>query len=55
MKSFHQLAKAAYEAWHASNTPPSKHQVPFEELDTATVNRWITVAQAVATEIAGIH
>lgn len=54
MKSFDQLAKAAYDAWHASHGT-NKHQVPFEHLDAAYRRHWVAVAMKVVEEVAAIH
>lgn len=54
MKSFEQLAKAAYDAWHVSHGT-NKHQVPFAHLDAAYRRHWVAVAQAVAKDVAAIH
>jgi hypothetical protein len=54
MKSFEQLAKAAYNAWHQSHGT-EKHQLPFEQLDGEIRAHWVAVAKAVAEEIAALH
>jgi hypothetical protein len=54
MKSFAQLAKAAYNAWHQSHGT-DKHQVPFEQLDAEYRAHWVGVAKAVAEEVSTVH
>jgi hypothetical protein len=54
MKSFAQLAKAAYNAWHKSHGT-DRHQVPFEKLDASYRAHWIAVAKAIAQEITALH
>lgn len=54
MKSFDQLAKAAYLAWHKSHET-DRHMVPFERLDSTFRAHWIAVVQAIAEEMATLH
>jgi hypothetical protein len=54
MKSFDQLAKAAYNAWHQSHGTHT-HQVPFEQLDATYRVHWTAVAQALAAELSAVH
>lgn len=54
MKSFEQLAKAAYNAWHISHGT-NKHQVLFEHLDAEYRRHWVAVAMKVVEEVAAIH
>ena len=54
MKSFAQLAKVAYNAWHQSHGT-DKHQVPFEKLDAEDRAHWVEVAKAIAQEVAPLH
>lgn len=54
MKSFEQLAEAAYNAWHrAAGTDPA-NVWPFKQLDANVKNKWIAAAQAVADEISTV-
>jgi hypothetical protein len=55
MKSFEQLAKAAYNAWHDSIADDPKHRVAFETRPAPYRAAWIAVAKAIAQEIAAVH
>ena len=55
MKSFEQIAKAAYNAWHKSVGHDPKHYVPFEKRDALYRAHWVAVVKAVAEEVATVH
>jgi len=55
MKSFDQLAKAAYNAWHDSHGTNPKQRAPFEQLEASYRAHWVEVAKALAQELAALH
>jgi hypothetical protein len=54
MKSFEQLAKAAYDAWHKSHGT-ERHKAPYESLDSTFKAHWVTVAMAIVEEMSSVH
>lgn len=58
MKSYLQLARAAYEAGHKSMQDqklPTARVLPWSELNAATKNVWIAVARSVVQEMASVQ